>query len=365
VNVRIYPVDASGCGTYRCLLPAQTLAAQGFHVETADIPDTGTARAYPIQRHPRNPRMVRARPLPGIDVIVFQRPVEEEIARVAIPQLQAAGHAIVVEIDDDLHRLDPRQPTFQLLSRHAGPAVNLRHLMDCCRQANLVTASTPAVAARYAPHGRYHVIPNFIPQHLLDSRSLADGATVGWAGWTVTHPGDLRACAGGVAQALDAADGTFLQIGPSDGVREQLAIPPQRFSATGALPDIRDYHRALARLTVGICPLADTRFNAAKSWLKPLEMAACGAAVVASPVTEYQHAAQLGLCELAGWRGREWHRMIRRLLTDPGYRAERIAGARAAASRLTVERNAHLWWEAWQQAQAHRRNTPRHALAAT
>ena len=43
----------------------------------------------------------------------------------------------------------------------------------------------------------------------------------------------------------------------------------------------------VAKLGIGVAPLADTKFNAAKSWLKMAEMAALGVPCVVSPRAEY------------------------------------------------------------------------------
>src|SRR3546814_11904793 len=45
--------------------------------------------------------------------------------------------------------------------------------------------------------------------------------------------------------------------------------------AGGGVP-IEEWPAAVASLGVGIAPLADTKFNASKSWLKAAELSACG-----------------------------------------------------------------------------------------
>src|SRR5689334_24701002 len=44
--------------------------------------------------------------------------------------------------------------------------------------------------------------------------------------------------------------------------------------------------RALSALGIGLAPLADSTFNRAKSWLKPLEMAAVGVPCVMSALPD-------------------------------------------------------------------------------
>ena len=164
------------------------------------------------------------------------------------------------------------------------------------------------------------VLENCIPERLLSMPRLSDGNTVGWSGFTPTHPGDLRATGGGVAEVVRKG-ARYLQVGPATGVKEQLCLDGYP-EATGALPNIEDYYMALGRLDVGICPLLDTEFNHAKSWLKPLEMAARGVVPVMSPVREYAGIHEEGDRAAGGYRGREWAREITRLLSNEPLRQE-------------------------------------------
>lgn len=345
MRVRVYPQDDTACGYYRCRLPAQHIT--DCHVDVAPIPPRQPgrppARPLPVERHPHNPRLVRA-VHHDADVIVIQRPVEEE-ALVAIEQLQAAGYALVVELDDDLAHCDPTHPAFQHLHPKRSLA-NWQNLKQACLMADLVTVSSHRLRC-YAPHGRVVVLENRIPDRLLEQPHGGDGRTVGWSGWTVTHPGDLRAVGNAVALTIPAAGARFLQVGPGKGVAAQLGV--RDVHATGPLKSIDGYYRALTRLDVGICPLRPSRFNDAKSWLKPLEMAACGAAVIASPRMEYRRAQQHRLCELAE-HPKEWRRCLARLLQDESYRCERQQQARDAAREQVISRHAWRWAQAWQQA---------------
>jgi glycosyltransferase involved in cell wall biosynthesis len=352
LRVKLYPSDATGCGVSRIVLPGEAARSEGCDVEIAHCPPRPPGqppeRLLPLDFHPTNPKLVRPVPIDA-DVLVFQRPVEECLVAV-LPQLKAAGHAIVVEIDDDLERLHPHHPARQSLNPTLSPGANWRYLRQACQLADLVTVTTPALAARYGTHGRVAILPNCVPESILALPHKGDGRTVGWSGWTVTHPDDLRVTGAGIVQALDDTGARFVQVGPGEGVQRQLGLPHEP-ETTGGLHDIHDYYRALTRLDVGICPLADNQFNRGKSALKILEMSAAGAAVVASPTPEYQRVAAEGLCVLAGYRGREWRREVRRLLEDEQVRKQQSAHARELiALHHTYERNGDLWAEAWQDA---------------
>lgn len=359
MRVIAYPSDATGCGTCRVILPvgAAVLAGCDARLGSQGLPGQG----LPIERRVINGRL-HARPKPiDADVIVFQRPVSQILVEL-IPMIQRAGVAVVVEIDDDLSCMHPQHPGFRDLNPACNAEHNWRWLAQACRLADLVTVTTPALAARYGAHGRVRVLPNRVPARLLDIERASDGRTVGWAGWTVTHPRDLTVTHGGVQGALDSTGARFLKVGPEDATTKDLGLrdPPE---TTGALPDIDDYYRALARLDVGIAPLADNQFNHGKSFLKPLEYMAVGTPWVASPLPDYTLLASQGVGTLAKDRSRDWRRSIERLLTDRDLWLEESEQGRArVAEHHTYETNGHLWAEAWSEALRNRR--PAHAIAA-
>ena len=343
MKVKCYPSDATGSGQYRLQFPAAAAAAIGCDVTCSSGKD---GDGIPIERSMRdNIQYIRPQPTDA-DVFVLQRPADENVLAL-IPSIQRAGIAVVVEVDDDLSCLPTTHPAHRILHPKLSPRANWRNVEQACRIADLVTVSTPALAERYGKHGRVMVLENCIPERLLQMPRLSDGNTVGWSGFTPTHPGDLRATGGGVAEAVRKG-ARYLQVGPATGVKEQLCLDGYP-EATGALPNIEDYYMALGRLDVGICPLLDTAFNHAKSWLKPLEMAARGVVPVMSPVREYAGIHEEGIGRLAG-RGRDWRAKITDLLENDDVRQTYIGVGYEVARRWTIEGNAEYWIAAWEQA---------------
>lgn len=343
MKVRVHPGDRHGVGHCRILYPAAA-CQDDVEIEIAD--------RLPITRaiaRDGTERLIAAEL--DADVLVFQRPSNPEMVGL-IGQLQARGHAVVIDVDDDAHSLNPRN----LAAGQESPRMILR----ACALADLVTVSTPALARRYAPHGRVEILENCVPGALLDMPRTGDGATVGWTGFTGTHPGDLEITHGGVQQALERIPGAhFLQVGPGTGVARALGLAGEP-RATGGL-QIEDYHRALGALDVGICPLAPTTFNDAKSALKPLEMAARGAAVVLSPRAEYARLSHSGIGVLASDRARSWRARICELLDSAELRAEMSGRARELiAERHTYEGQGWRWAAAWERALQLRHADARH-----
>ena len=346
MKVRVHPGDDRGVGSYRMRYPALAARAEGV--------DVCLAGGLPIQRarFAAGPA-IRVEPLDA-DVLVFQRPSNPEIVAL-IPALQKRGHAVVVDVDDDLSCLP--------VSNRARGTEDHRLILKACALADLVTVSTPALAARYAAHGRVQVLANCVPAGLLDLPRASDGHTVGWAGWIGTHPHDLQVTRNGVAQALAHTGARFQVVGPGEGVGAALSLA-QAPAATGGLA-IDAYHDALGTLDVGICPLADTTFNHAKSGLKLLELTARGVACVASPRAAYRRLAYEGIGVLAADRARNWRTQLTALLNDPGHRAEVVKqGQRVIAQQHTYETQGWRWAQAWAEALAHRRAAGRSRVAA-
>jgi hypothetical protein len=287
---------------------------------------------------------------PDADVVVLQRPCKRELAD-AVPHLQDRGVAVVVDIDDDLQTIAADNPAFTDFHPRLHPDRNWTHLARACAAADLVTVSTPALAERYGRHGRVAILPNYVPRAYCEiPRPVAAQASplCGWTGTPRTHGGDLAQVGTSLGRALTDTGARFLAIGSAETLLA-LGIPP----GAGAWVDwrpIRDgYPELVASLDVGIAPLAPTRFNQAKSWLKPLELAALGVACVVSPSDEYLRLHVHGVGEVAR-KPKDWSRLLRLLLSDRGYREELSGRGRDAARRLTYEIHAIRWWQAWRTA---------------
>lgn len=348
VKVRLHPGDAKGVGHTRMIWPGQAARKEGVEVETAPN--------FPIERTLIH-GVAAIRPAQvDADVLVFQRPSNPEIITL-IPKLQARGHAVVVDVDDDAASVPVKNAAYG--------AENPRMILKACALADLVTVTTPALARRYGAHGRVQILRNSVPSALLFMPRESDGRTVGWGGWIGSHPGDLEITHGGVAEAVQRANARFLVVGPGDGCAKALGLAD--LDATGPLPDVAGYEfeRALGQLDVGIVPLADTKFNEAKSGLKGLQYAARGVPFIASPTAEYARLAEQGVGVLAGWRGRNWRARILELFGDESLRAEMTQRARAVvAKEYLLETNGWRWAEAWQAALDRRQSMGRKAVAA-
>jgi glycosyltransferase involved in cell wall biosynthesis len=333
LNVRLLPADKGACGFYRIREP---------HRVTENIIGWDIKIGFNFYTDK------------DADVVVMQRPMHRQIIEQHIPALQAAGKAVVVEIDDDFGALPFNNLAFITTHPKRDPNMNAHWLSRACKLADLVTCTTPALARRYAAHGRYAVIPNYVPARYLEIPHTGDGNTIGWAGNLHYHPHDLGACGRAVLHVLDSEPGTrFLGIG-DERIATALAIPDDTAIHQPFVP-LEEYPRMLAKLDVGIVPLEDTAFNQAKSCLKMLEYAACGAYPVVTPTPDNLRLHNTYGLGSTARKPKEWQRVIARTLHDKDAMHAAAQQARTViAEHLTYERNSQQWLDAWRQAQANR-----------
>lgn len=334
--------DRLSSGWYRVRQPIEALASE------AGV-DVTVVERLPFVDGRWDVRSIRGLEYADCDVLVLLRPTSSW-APDMIRQVQARGVRVVVDIDDDFHAVHALNRAFDEHHPRLQPHGNWHHFRNAARLADLVTVSTPALARRYGAHGRVAVLRNCPTASWLTIPRKGDGRTVGWAGALTNHPTDLEVTHGGVARAVADNAARFLCVGGGyrhDQIARQLGL--DRMDST-VWKDLELHPYLVARLDVGIAPLADTKFNSAKSALKGLEYAALGVPFVASPVAEYRRLHdRYGLGLLAANRGRAWRREVGRLLRDEALRVELGERARSVvADHLAIDRNAWRWAEAWE-----------------
>ncbi len=339
MRILLCPVNRQGSGRFRIGLPASVLqkTEPGLEIYLSEgLPckiDVATGKAVGL-----------ADEFEGWDAVVVQHPMADWQV-VALRACRVRGIRTVVEIDDDFEALHHLAPAWASTHPRSPTPWNRQHLREACREADLVVTTTQVLADRYASHGRVAIIPNYIPEAWLSIEEPRDGDVVGWTGTVATHQGDLAVTRGGVAWAIRETRARFRVIGQPEQVKQILALD----GPVEHVPwqDWDRYPHAVARLDVGIAPLANTAFNRAKSGLKPLEMAALGVPCVMSPLPSYAPLPALGIGVIAEDRSRTWRRTIKELLQNDSYRADMSAMGRETAATWTVEANAWRFGEAW------------------
>lgn len=342
LNFYLYPADLFGCGYYRLIFSGNVLIEQGHNVRIIPPKSKHGIQAVP---DPRDGSIFAAGAPPDADVLVFQRVTHAPIVE-AIKKFRERGIAVVVDVDDDLDRIDPRNPAWGMLHPQAGTGQSWVTAEAACAAATLVTVSTPALLDKYAPRGNGVVIPNFVPSLFLQIPRF-DSPVFGWGGSLHSHPGDL-AVMGDAPARLMREGHQFRVVGPAEGVKGALQLPGEPDS-TGPLR-IELWAQGLSTLGVGVAPLADTIFNRAKSRLKILEKSALGVPTVFSPRNDYMKLHQESGIGIPAARPKDWYRELKRLVSDDAYRQQVSAEHRLAASAYTVDANAWRWMDAWTEA---------------
>lgn len=316
-----WSADRSGCCWYRLQLPLDELARRGHDTLVSMVmPDEWRETA---------------------DVIVGQRVCNpgpskrwQDIARQAVRPL------LVFEVDDNLFEVDPSNAAaysfFSLEEIKANLAAN-------AAVADVVTVSTEPlgeVMRRINPN--VVVVPNAVPQSLLDLPAVSSGGrvTVGWAG-SETHFMDFADVGGELVRFVKRTP--TVEYHAIGGLFPSLrGLPAGRTRVTSWLDGVEDYYRALD-FHIGLAPLRPHVFNQAKSDVKFIEYAARGIPVVASNVGPYAASISNGVTGFVFDRPHEMTRLLRDLVNDEAMRAEIGGNAKAYAATRTVEGNAHLW----------------------
>lgn len=344
MKVYVFPADKHACGRYRLEWPAAALAGQGYDVAVVHPKDANRQ----IRADVVGKRMVRVHMPPDCDVAVVQRVTNPYLAE-AIPLIRAQGIAVVVDMDDDLTCIDPRNPAWKWLHPASNTGQSWEHCMTACEAATYVTATAPALLQVYARHGRGAVIPNFVPASFTEI-THHDSAAVGWAGSVHSHPTDLQAMGNAISRFVSSG-GEFRLVGPRDGLDKAVGVSlAANISCAGNIPFDR-WPMYVNTLGVGVAPLADTRFNRSKSALKPLEYSALGIPSIMSPRAEYARLNRVyGIGNLAD-TPRAWLKTMRDLAGDGARRFEESErDRRTVKDHLTIEANAWRWMEVWETA---------------
>jgi hypothetical protein len=357
VKVHVFPADDSGCGYFRCIWPAEELARTGHDVTVVPPQDRklsinmrrdGSVHSVDMQN--------------DIDVVVFQRITHSWLVEV-IQILRSNGIAVVIDVDDDLNSIHPDNIAWKNLHPRNLDTVGIttegqpymhswRNLVTACRYATLVTVTSPSLLSVYAAHGRGFVIPNYLPDHYFTVPHV-DSDVIGWPALLHTHPNDPEVIGPAISRLVN--EGADFQVtGNPIGVGRAFGLsadPPGK-----EVTNLLDWPAAITKLGIGIIPLADTKFNSSKSFLKGVELSACGVPWVASPRAEYIRLHKLG-CGVLAERPKDWYRELRSLRTDAVRRAELSEAGREVAETLRLRQHSTEWLDAWEMALKLQRNS--------
>lgn len=274
------------------------------------------------------------------DVALISRwsgPITERL----VGHLRRAGVAVVWQLDDAVEFsvfVNPRS------RRVREQSTRIRTML---RLADTVVTTTPMLADHFGAMTKtpVRVIENYLgPQFERVERTPHPGLVLGWAAW-IDHMADWRALGlqDALVRLLEAhRDLRVESLGPID-----LRLPANRYTQR---PPVRFEFlaRRVAEFDIAIAPIADNRFNAARSNIKVKEYAALGIPWLASPIGPYA-----GLGEKQGGRlvaDDQWYEELDRIVRDKRGRRKLAKHGRAWAATQTIDRNVERWEEVFDEA---------------
>lgn len=354
--------DEDGCALHRCLLPITELQRQGYKAidwdfmstEKAlvpiDLPNVSTGMA--IIRDELLVNIVRQ-----YDAIILPRrhwPASENWkADRWFDTLHRAGLAVIYELDDDLFSDDFER---RLVVLHGYTATYAREhrgfIIDTIRRCDGVTVSSQRVATMLRQYVDIpiRVVPNYIDLRWfqkIQKKAVrkVEGLTIGWAGGN-RPDSDVEMMARAWKEIARKYPHVTFVIQGHHAKTFYEHVPNERIAMLDWMP-IDSYPAGMKNIDIGCCPLGNTQFNRAKTYIKALEYAATGAAVVASP-TVYGQIIEHGVDGYISETVDEWVEYLSILVEDYGQRKAISKKLLAKVRREhTLEQNAWRWVEAW------------------
>jgi glycosyltransferase involved in cell wall biosynthesis len=351
-----------GAGYYRCFLPAEACARAGHEVVWGGLISSNTTGQLGVQvleklswigpEHPAFPKTYTRPEAPlwegrhefDLDVIVMQRWMLQDTWQYVM-RARGEGQVVVNDLDDWFWGLDERNVAWAASHPRLNPTSNRDHYLLTCLASDVITVSTPYLADQL--HGLLKDLQAGRPPEIVVLRNMIDlerwrprpieneDLTYGWVGAIPWRSGDVETLKPWLGKFLTAhPEVGFHHGGHMDG--ENLAS----FATLAGLPEDRVHKQWMQPtyermklyypIDVGLVPLNDLPFNAAKSAIKGMEYLAAGSPYIAADTPEYRWAAEQGMGHLVRARvGKDWTAALGRML-DPGFReAERKRGMEA------------------------------------
>jgi glycosyltransferase involved in cell wall biosynthesis len=254
----------------------------------------------------------------------------------AAKQLAARGVGIVWDTDDDFSAIPKKSPNY----KEAGGLRGQRRFADTVRIAKLahvVTSTTSTLRERYLRAGipDVQVIENHLPRKQRRRRQRHDGIVIGWIAG-MEHTADALEL--GLPETLSHLQAEFPELlVESVGVDLRLRERYQRHAQV----HFDDLPQHMARYDIGIAPLIDIPFNAARSSIKVKEYAASSVPWLASPRTPYFGLGkdQGGLLVADG----DWGDQLAALIRDARLRKRLARNGRSWAKSQTIDAVADRW----------------------
>jgi hypothetical protein len=325
--------EPTAAAFYRGVYPLEAMMRRGHDV------------VWPVH----NTGEPRLEELDSCDVIYVFRRSEDSLRRALAP-LVDRGIGLVWDSDDDLSAVPRRSPAYKTSGGVHGQR-RFAETVRIARLAHLVLASTETIKAKYAGEGisGIEVVENHLPPKIRRPRQRHDGLVIGWiAGAEHTEDAIALHLRETLERVLSRHPEARVEtIGVDLGLKERCAHHPT--AHFDALP------QHMAHYDIGIAPIVDIPFNAARSNIKVKEYAASGVPWLASPRAPYR---ALGpregglLVEDDGWEA-----ALDALIADRRLRKQLARAGKSWANTQRIDRVAERFERLLQETAEHARHT--------
>lgn len=240
----------------------------------------------------------------------------------------------ILHIDDDLlnvpPELGPRKFAFHNRPERTGTVRTL--LQD----ADLVYCSTEPLKRRFTEQGFGRATVSgtiYCSGEILAAAERRPVKKIGYMGFD--HAYDFEIALPPLIEIMEANPEIIFELFGSIPLPEQLKRFGDRIVVRSPVRGYQEFMRAFADMSwdIGICPLAQTEFNAVKANTKWVEYTSVGAAVIASGGTIYDDCCG-DACGLLASDHRGWRQAMQRLIDYPDERFELVS---AAQSKMSVK----------------------------
>lgn len=316
-RIWVIATDSAGCWYYRLHLPLTHLDPEQWEV---------------IWRGPESLGDVR----PG-DVVIGQRLADDNAAW---RELGARDDITTVyDLDDNLLAIDPGNTIPYSIYSHPEVIAAIKRNLAAAHVVTVTTQALADVVRAFNPN--VVVLQNCIAPDRVAMHAPNAVPTIGWAG----SPFHAQDWFGSDVAALQSIHAQFPDVAFRTIGADYMGVPNRHTGWT-----TMEHYWANLDFDIGIAPLADTPFNACKSWIKALEYMSRGIVPVVPMIGQYPELL-MDRGETGDPHGVLYFSGIPTGLFDSlrwvlGLRSEQGRMATAAletARRWTIDKQVHRW----------------------
>ncbi len=337
-----YPMVPGGTAYYRLYLPSQACGIDS----TVGRPAWTLTAGFGVHDGKHAPTF-------GYDIAVIHGMMQVQVPD-QIVKAKDLGQVIVAVVDDYYYDLPTTNVAFTSTDPQLNPTRNRDIYRDAVLLADVIVVTTPFLLAFYRDELRHpdvRMIRNgVLPQQFKHRTPDKRRPVLGWIGGIPWRADDLRQLAEWLPDFLVEHDLMFHHSGHTRRVNgmadeypsfaELVGVPLSRITHSPIRPF--NHYRDMFTFDIGLIPLEQVPFNAAKSALKGLEYSMAGVPWVAQDLPEYQLLALDGVGRIAHSTS-DWTTHLTQLLDWRERRDDDRRNYRAVRDRHSIMAREDEW----------------------